>query len=152
MAFNIVLVHPQIPTNTGNIGRICVGTNCTLHLIEPLGFEITDKQLRRAGLDYWKHLEWKRYPDLDSFFAQNPGGRNWFFSSNVEQSIWDCEFQENDFLFFGREADGLSPEILDTFAERTVSIPLYSPNIRSLNLANAVAVSIFEGLRQLKKA
>lgn len=149
MAFNVVLVTPQIPNNTGNIGRLCVGTNCTLHLIEPLGFHITDKHLRRAGLDYWPHLKLQRHIDWDAFIESVEGGKLWFFSSNVEHSIWDVEFQENDYLIFGREADGLPEDLLKQYASQSVKIPQYSEHIRSLNLSNAVAISVYEGLRQL---
>jgi tRNA (cytidine/uridine-2'-O-)-methyltransferase len=148
MPFNIVLVYPQIPNNTGNIGRLCVATNSTLHLIKPLGFELTEKKLRRAGLDYWQHLKYICYENLDDFFQKNSKGNFLFFSSHSKTVYWDHQYQENDFLVFGREEDGLPEDLLKKQVENTLSIPMYSEKVRSLNLANSVSIVLYEAIRQ----
>ena len=148
MSLNIVLVHPQLPNNTGNIGRLCVATNSTLHLVDPLGFELTDKKVKRAGLDYWPHLTYRRYQSFEAF-EQAKGGENLvFFSSNVERPYWDYGYQENDFLVFGCEESGLPADIIEANQERCLTIPLYNNKVRSLNLANSVAIVLFEAMRQ----
>lgn len=146
---NIVLVEPEIPNNTGNVGRTCVGTNSMLHLVGKLGFEITDKQLRRAGLDYWKFLNWQHHSTWEDWWKHVPDpSRVFFFSKKTTQSIFDLKFQQGDWLVFGKETKGLDEKIIEQYRDQAVLIPMYGP-IRSLNLANAVAVSIFEALRQL---
>lgn len=145
---NIVLVEPEIPNNTGNIGRLCVGTENRLHLIHPFGFEITDKNLKRSGLDYWVHLDWKQYQNIAEWRNQIPDvSRVFLFSSHAEQSYLDADFQDGDWLVFGKESVGLSTEMLVEF-QNHLSIPI-SPLVRSYNLANAVAFVIGEAKRQL---
>jgi len=146
--FNIVLLTPQIPNNTGNIGRLCVATNAILHLIEPLGFELSDKYLKRAGLDYWQHLEYYTYPSLEGFYAKHPDSNITYFSAKAENSFWDHTFHKNHFLFFGREADGLPVELRENLPKDClVKIP-FTGKVRSFNLANAVSIALFEAIRQ----
>ncbi len=145
---NIVLVYPEIPNNTGNIGRLCVGTESKLHLIHPFGFEITDKNLKRSGLDYWVHLNWSQYTNLEEWIAVIPDlSRVFLFSSKTEKSYLQNEFQDGDWLVFGRESVGLSEEILSRFKNH-LTIPI-SPLVRSYNLANAVSFAIGEAKRQI---
>lgn len=148
--FNIVLVEPEIPQNTGNIGRTCVATNSALHLIEPMSFEISDKHLKRAGLDYWPHLNWQTYKDYASWFdgIKNPK-RVFYFSTKAKKSYTDIQYQEGDFLVFGKETKGLDPLIIQRNENQAVFIPLLGP-ARSLNLATSVAVAAYELIRQLK--
>ncbi len=145
---NIVLVYPEIPNNTGNIGRLCLGTNCRLHLIHPLGFEITDKQLKRSGLDYWPQLKVKEYADFEEWKAVVPDvNRVFLFSARAKQSFLKPNYEEGDWLVFGQESKGLPDHILDQFSEH-ISIPT-TDKIRSFNIANAVSFAIGEGLRQI---
>ena len=148
MPFNIALAYQKIPNNTGNIGRLCVATNSTLHLIKPLGFELTEKRLRRAGLDYWQHLKYICYENLDDFFQKNSKGNFLFFSSHSKTVYWDHQYRENDFLVFGREEDGLPEDLLKNQVKNTLSIPMYSEKVRSLNLANSVSIVLYEAIRQ----
>ena len=150
MPLNIVLLNPEIPNNTGNIGRVCLASGSKLHLIKPLGFEINDKRLKRAGVDYWQHLEVIYYDDFDDFLSKNPKGKLYFFSSHAAKTVWDLKFDQNDFLIFGKESVGLPESITDLYRDNCYKIPLYSPKIRSLNLANAVSIVVYEGLRQLE--
>jgi tRNA (cytidine/uridine-2'-O-)-methyltransferase len=146
---NIVLVEPEIPNNTGNIGRLCVGTESRLHLIHPFGFKITDTSVKRAGMDYWVHLDWHQYQNVDEWLQQVPDrNRIFLFSSNSSKSYLDNEFRDGDWLVFGKESVGLSEEILDTFPNH-LTIPI-SPLARSFNLANAVAFALGEAKRQLR--
>ena len=146
---NIVLVEPEIPNNTGNIGRLCVGTESRLHLIHPFGFVINDKNLKRSGLDYWVHLDWKEYQNVEEWKAQIPDqSRVFLMSSHAEKSYLDTEFQDGDWLVFGKESVGLSPEFLSQFSNH-LSIPI-SPLVRSFNLANACAFVIGEAKRQIR--
>ena len=145
---NIVLVEPEIPNNTGNIGRLCVGTESRLHLIKPYGFEITDKNLKRSGLDYWVHLDWHEYNNVEEWIAQIPNkSRVFLMSSHASKSIYDVEYQDGDWLVFGKESVGLSQEVLGQF-ENHLKIPM-SNLIRSYNIANSVAFVIGEAKRQL---
>lgn len=145
---NIVLVEPEIPNNTGNIGRLCVGTENRLHLIKPYGFEITDKNLKRSGLDYWVHLDWKEYDNVAQWVAQlSDKSRVFLMSSHAEKSIYEADFQDEDWLVFGKESVGLSKEVLDQF-ENHLTIPM-SNLIRSYNIANSVAFVVGEAKRQL---
>jgi tRNA (cytidine/uridine-2'-O-)-methyltransferase len=145
---NIVLIEPEIPNNTGNIGRLCVGTQCRLHLVHPLGFEITDKNLKRSGLDYWVHLDWHQYDNVTQWISQLPDkSRVFLMSSHATSSIYEAQFQDNDWLVFGKESVGLSPEVLAQF-ENHLTIPM-SPLIRSYNIANSVAFVVGEAKRQL---
>jgi len=145
---NIVLVTPEIPNNTGNIGRLCVGTGNKLHLIKPYGFEITDKNLKRSGLDYWVHLDWKEYNNVEEWIAQIPDqSRVFLFSSKAEKSYYETQFQEGDWLVFGKESIGLGDDVLNTF-DNHLTIPM-SDKIRSYNIANSVAFVVGEARRQL---
>ena len=148
--FHIVLVNPEIPQNTGSIGRLCVSTDTTLHLVHPLGFEITDAHLRRAGLDYWEQLAPRQYPDWEAFLAQNPGLRLWFFTTKAERRHTEAEWRDGDALVFGRETAGLQPELLERYPGRLVRIPMPGRFHRSLNLAQAAAVGLYEALRQTR--
>lgn len=145
---NIVLVEPEIPNNTGNIGRLCVGTGNRLHLIHPFGFEINDKNLKRSGLDYWVHLDWNQYQNTQEWIAQIPDkSRVFLMSSHAEKSYYEANFQEGDWLVFGKESVGLSKEILNVF-ENHLTIPM-SDKIRSYNIANSVAFVVGEARRQI---
>lgn len=145
---NIVLVEPEIPNNTGNIGRLCVGTESRLHLIHPFGFKITDTAVKRAGLDYWIHLDRTEYRNINEWIAQIPDkSRVFLFSSHAEKTYYENDFQDGDWLVFGKESVGLSTEVLKQF-ENHLTIPI-SPLVRSYNLANSVAFAIGEAKRQL---
>jgi len=150
MSLNIVLIQPEIPNNTGNIGRLALATGSTLHLVKPLGFEIDDTRLKRAGLDYWQHLEVMYYDDIDSFLELNKNADFIFLSSHGTKAHWDIPFKDNMFLVFGKESVGLPKSILDTNRDSLYKIPLYSKHIRSLNLANAVSIVVYEGLKALR--
>ncbi|MFD1063301.1 tRNA (cytidine(34)-2'-O)-methyltransferase [Winogradskyella litorisediminis] len=149
MALNIVLIEPEIPNNTGNIGRLALATGSRLHLVKPFGFEIDDKRLKRAGLDYWQHLEVIYYDNVDTFFKINHNKNMAFLSSHGTKHHWAIDFEDDMFLVFGKESVGLSKEITEKHADQLFKIPMYSDNIRSLNLANAVSIIVYEGLRQL---
>ena len=145
---NIVLVEPEIPNNTGNIGRLCVGTESRLHLIHPFGFVINDKNLKRSGLDYWVHLDVTEYQNLAEWKAQIPDlSRVFLMSSHASKSYLETDFQEGDWLVFGKESKGLSQEVLEQFKNH-LTIPM-SPLIRSFNVANSVAFVIGEAKRQI---
>ncbi|AWG23085.1 tRNA (uridine(34)/cytosine(34)/5-carboxymethylaminomethyluridine(34)-2'-O)-methyltransferase TrmL [Flavobacterium faecale] len=145
---NIVLVEPEIPNNTGNIGRLCVGTESRLHLVHPFGFVINDKNLKRSGLDYWVHLDVTEYNTVADWKAQIPDlSRVFLMSSHAEKSYLDIEFQDGDWLVFGKESKGLSADVLAQF-ENHLTIPM-SKNIRSFNIANSVAFVIGEAKRQI---
>jgi tRNA (cytidine/uridine-2'-O-)-methyltransferase len=148
---DVVLVAPEIPQNTGSIGRLCVATDSPLHLIDPLGFTIDDRHLRRAGLDYWPHLRWSRHASWDAFLAARRPGRLLCFAARTSRSYTTVRFREDDFLVFGCESRGLPPSIREAHADATFGIPLASEHVRSLNLATAVAVVVYEGLRQQGK-
>lgn len=150
MPFNIVLIEPEIPNNTGNIGRLALATGSNLHLVKPFGFELDDKRLKRAGLDYWQHLSLTLYESVDDFFFAHKNKNMVFFSSHGEKDHWSIEFSDNMFLIFGKESVGLSHEIIELQPERVYKIPLYSQHIRSLNLANAVGIVLYEGLKRIK--
>jgi tRNA (cytidine/uridine-2'-O-)-methyltransferase len=145
---NIVLIEPEIPNNTGNIGRLCVGTGNRLHLIHPFGFEITDKNLKRSGLDYWVHLDWFQYQNVAEWMAQIPDkSRVFLFSSHASKSYYEADFQDGDWLVFGKESVGLSQEVLSLFYNH-LTIPM-SNKIRSYNIANSVAFVVGEARRQI---
>lgn len=153
----IVLVHPQIPPNTGNVARSCAATGCELHLVEPLGFEISDRQLRRAGLDYWPLVDLHRHSCLEAFLAERHrrGGRMLALSARARAVYSDFSFEHDDWLLFGRESDGL-PEAVQQQADHCLTIPMRGPSatgvavVRSLNLSVSVGVVLFEALRQLR--
>jgi tRNA (cytidine/uridine-2'-O-)-methyltransferase len=145
---NIVLVEPEIPNNTGNIGRLCVGTESKLHLIHPFGFEINDKNLKRSGLDYWVHLDVTEYQNIEEWMLQiKDKSRVFLMSSHAKKSIYDTQFQEGDWLVFGKESVGLSQEVLALF-DNHLTIPM-SSLIRSYNIANSVAFVVGEAKRQI---
>ena len=144
---NVVLLEPEIPENTGNIGRTCVATGTRLHLIEPLGFRLDERHLRRAGLDYWKDLDVRVYENFAAFCKENPGARLVPASTKGRVNYSDFSFRPDDYLLFGKESAGLPEELLLRHPEETVRIPML-PEIRSLNLSNSVAVVLYEALRQ----
>ena len=146
--FNIVLVEPEIPQNTGNIVRTCHATGCKLHLVRPLGFEVTDRYLKRAGLDYWDEVEIFYYDSFDEILQKFPSARFWFFTTKGLKRHCDAQFSRDDFLVFGKETKGLPEELLKAHKEQCLRIPMLK-DTRSLNLSNSVAVAVFEGLRQL---
>ncbi|MBP0903757.1 tRNA (cytidine(34)-2'-O)-methyltransferase [Mariniflexile gromovii] len=149
MPLNIVLIEPEIPNNTGNIGRLALASGSTLHLVKPFGFEIDDTRLKRAGLDYWKHVSIIYYDNIDEFFNKNKDANMVFLSSHGTKNHWDIPFEDNQFLVFGKESVGLPKSIIEKHADRLFKIPLYSEHVRSLNLANAVAIVVYEGLKHL---
>jgi tRNA (cytidine/uridine-2'-O-)-methyltransferase len=146
---NIVLYEPEIPQNTGNIARMCVSNDLTLHLIKPLGFEISDKYLKRSALDYWEFLDLKVYENWQDFLDKNPEANYWLLTTKSKKSYWDIEFKENDFLVFGPETRGLPESLLNEQAERAITVPMKSKNARSLNLASTTQTVFYEAFRQL---
>ncbi len=145
--FNVVLIEPEIPPNTGNIGRLCLATGSTLHLVKPLGFSIDNRELKRAGLDYWKEVDvqlWNSFGDLQR--AQKPDARLFFLTTKSDRAYHDVSFRPGDFLVFGRETKGLSEALLAAYANQLLTIPMRGT--RSLNLATAVAIVLFEAVRQ----
>ena len=145
--FNIVLVEPEIPQNTGNIVRTCAATGCTLHLVKPLGFEVSDKYLKRAGPDYWQYVDikyWENFEELKNAF---PDGRFFYFTTKARHCYADMNYSEGDFLVFGKETKGLPESLLKANPESCVRIPMMG-ELRSLNLSNSVAIAVYEGLRQ----
>ena len=146
---NIVLVEPEIPQNCGNIARTCAATGCRLHLIRPLGFDISEKAVKRAGLDYWHLVEVRDYENLDEFFTRNRVERMWCLSTKAPRCYSEADYRDGDYLFFGKETKGLPEDFLEANRESCVRIPMRS-EARSLNLSNAVAITVFEALRQLE--
>ena len=145
---NIVLVEPEIPQNCGNIARTCAATGARLHLIRPLGFDISEKAVRRAGLDYWSQVTVRDYENLDDFFAKNNVEQMWCLSTKAPRCYTEAQFSDNCYLFFGKETKGLPEAFLDEHYDSCVRIPML-PDTRSLNLSNAVAITVYEALRQL---
>lgn len=146
---NVVLVEPEIPPNTGNIARLCAATRTRLHLIEPFGFQLDDRRLKRAGMDYWEHVEWFRWGNWAVFHAAlPPGARLWFIESKGGRHYAEVEYQPEDYLVFGRETAGLPRQILEAHPAQWLRIPMFHPRARSLNLSNCVALVLFEALRQ----
>ena len=150
MGFNIVLVEPEIPMNTGNIGRLSLASGSVLHLVKPFGFELNDKRLKRAGLDYWKHITVNIYGNIEDFFLKNKGSNMVYLSSLATKNYTSIEFQDNMFFLFGKESVGLSKEITKKNLDKLYKIPILSKHVRSLNLANAVSIVVYEGLRRFK--
>lgn len=147
--FNIVLYEPEIPSNTGNIGRTCVGMNSHLHLIEPLGFELSEKRVRRAGLDYWQYLTLKTYNCFEDFLASVPNQKRiYFFSTKGKKTLYEQNFCEGDYFVFGKETKGLPQELLEKFSNQVVTVP-FPGRVRSFNLSNTVSMAFTEGMRQL---
>jgi len=146
---NIVLVEPEIPPNTGNVARLCAATKTTLHLIEPFGFKLDDAQLKRAGMDYWRHVEWRRWPDWKTFEKKLPAkARLWFIESGGPRIYSDVKFAADDYLVLGRETAGLPRQLLEANRDHWLRIPMFNPAARSLNLSNCAALVLFEALRQ----
>lgn len=146
---NIVLFEPEIPPNTGSVGRLCVATQSPLHLIQPLGFALDDKHLKRAGLDYWAHVDLRIHNSWQDFVNLHGTTRLHYFSKKAEKSYITARFRDDDFLVFGPETRGLPQTLLDANESRCYLIPMMSPIVRSLNLANAVSIVLYESLRQL---
>lgn len=144
---HIVLHQPEIPANTGNIGRTCLATNTPLHLIEPLGFSLNEKALKRAGLDYWPKLDVTKYVDYNDFINKNSGATIWMATTKARRTYADVEFGPDDFIMFGKESAGIPEDILVQNEEHCIRIPM-GANIRSLNLSNSVAIVLYEALRQ----
>jgi len=149
MPLNIVLFEPEIPNNTGNIGRLALASGSNLHLVKPFGFELDDKRLKRAGLDYWPHISLFIYENIEEFYEMHKGKNVVYFSSNGEKSHWSIEYKDDIFLIFGKESVGLSKAVLNDNLDKLYTIPLFSPHIRSLNLANAVSIVVYEGLKHI---
>ena len=145
--FHIVLHEPEIPANTGNIGRTCVAAGASLHLIEPLGFRLNEKMIRRAGMDYWDQLDVTRYVDYEDFMAQHPGAKIYYASTKASRNYTDVSFEDDCYIMFGKESAGIPEEILRENDATAIRIPM-SPDIRSLNLGNSVAIVLYEALRQ----
>jgi tRNA (cytidine/uridine-2'-O-)-methyltransferase len=146
---NVVLLEPEIPPNTGNVARLCAATHSTLHLIEPFGFKLDDTALKRAGMDYWQHVRWQRWASWQAFQqALAPSSRLWLIESNGPRRYNEAAFAPDDYLVFGRETAGLPDSLLEENRERWLRIPMLNPDARSLNLANCVALVLFEALRQ----
>jgi tRNA (cytidine/uridine-2'-O-)-methyltransferase len=146
---NVVLVEPEIPPNTGNVARLCAATGTVLHLIEPLGFKLEDKQLIRAGLDYWQRLAWHRWPNWAAFQKElPPAARLWLIESNGPRNYGAVTYQPGDYLVFGRETAGLPKAILEHYREGWLRVPMFDAQVRSLNLSNCVALVLYEALRQ----
>jgi tRNA (cytidine/uridine-2'-O-)-methyltransferase len=150
--FNVVLVEPEIPPNTGNIGRLCLATGSTLHLIEPLGFSLDEKAVRRAGLDYWDRVNvvrWRDWPAFDA--ARDLSAGIWYLTTKSRKAYWECSFRKGDYLVFGRETRGLPESLLNAHPERCLTIPM-KPETRSLNLATSVGIVLYEAVRQCSQA
>lgn len=144
---NVVLLEPEMPANTGNIGRTCVATDTKLHLIEPMGFQINDKMLKRAGLDYWPHLDVTVYTCFEDFLEKNPGAKLYMATTKGNHVYTDVKYDPDAYLMFGKESAGIPEEILQKYPDTAVRIPMWG-DIRSLNLSNSVAVVLYEALRQ----
>lgn len=147
MSFNVVLIEPEIPNNTGNIGRLCLASGCKLHLVKPFGFEITDARLKRAGLDYWEHLNPIYYDSLDDFLERNTYAKFALLSAKAKKSYLEIPFEKDLFLLFGKESAGLPEELTKEYSNELYKIPIHSERIRSLNLGNSVGIVVYEGLR-----
>jgi tRNA (cytidine/uridine-2'-O-)-methyltransferase len=148
---HVVLVHPEIHWNTGNAGRTCLAAGATLHLVEPLGFSLDERQVKRAGLDYWEHVDVRLWPSWDAFERELPTlGAAWFFSTRATRTLWDAPLGATDdvVLVFGRETTGLPDDVLARYEDRLVAMPMSSPIVRSLNLSTCVGIATYETLRQ----
>ena len=155
VSIHVVLVHPEIHWNTGNAGRSCLAAGATLHLIEPLGFSLDERQVRRAGLDYWQHVDLRTWPGWSEFETALPLlGEPYFFSTKAEISMWDAPLAaaSDVVLIFGRETGGLPPDVLDRYRDRLVFLPILSPQVRSLNLSTCVGIALYEVLRQRRNS
>jgi tRNA (cytidine/uridine-2'-O-)-methyltransferase len=151
MGIHVVLVHPEIHWNTGNAGRTCLAAGATLHLVEPLGFSLDERQVKRAGLDYWEHVDLRMWPSWDVFERELPAlGEAWFFTTKASRMLWDVPLGASDdvVLVFGRETTGLPAGLRAHYGERLVAMPIVSPAVRSLNLSTSVGIATYEALRQ----
>ena len=149
-SFNVVLVEPEIPPNTGSVGRLCLAAGARLHLVGPLGFSLDDKTVRRAGLDYWQHVDCREWESLDVLLHALPvGGRAFFLSTKASRAHWDVKFERGDWLFFGCETRGLPESLLEQNRPSMLRVPMRQGSSRSLNLATSVAIVLYEGLRQI---
>ncbi len=149
MPFNIVLIEPEIPNNTGNIGRLALASGSNLHLVKPFGFEIDDKRLKRAGLDYWPHIALYIYDSIEDFYKKHNNKNLVYLSSHGTKDHWSIEYEDDMFFVFGKESVGLPDSITKNNIDKLYRIPLYSPHVRSLNLANAVSITVYEGLKHI---
>ena len=148
--FNVVLVEPEIPPNTGNVGRLCLATQSTLHLIKPFGFTLDNRQLKRAGLDYWEDVDVQTWKSFEEFqCAQRPDARYFFLTTKTDRAYYDVDFKQGDFLVFGRETKGLPEKLLEANLGNCLTIPMHGT--RSLNLATAVGIVLFEAVRQQRR-
>jgi tRNA (cytidine/uridine-2'-O-)-methyltransferase len=145
---HIVLVEPEIPPNTGNISRLCAGSNTTLHLIKPLGFKIDDYHLRRAGLDYWEHVDMQVWESYAEFDAATQDARKWYFTTKTGKLYTEAKFAKDDYLIFGKETKGLPEDLLKKHWDNALTIPINKEHVRSINLSNSVAIALYEALRQ----
>jgi tRNA (cytidine/uridine-2'-O-)-methyltransferase len=155
VAIHIALVNPEIHWNTGNAGRTCLATGATLHLIEPLGFSLDDREVKRAGLDYWEHIDLRVWPGWDAFEKELPTlGEPYFFSTKASRLVWDAPLGASSdvVLIFGRETSGLPAELYERYHDRFVTMPILSPRVRSLNLSTSVGIAVYEVLRQRRSA
>jgi len=150
MGFNIVLVEPEIHTNTGNIGRLSLASGSHLHLVKPFGFEITDSRLKRAGLDYWKHISLHIYENLDEFLNTHQDKKMAYFSSRASNSYTSIEYEDEMFFVFGKESVGLPESLISKNSQKLYKIPIFSSHVRSLNLANAVSIIVYDGIRSIQ--
>ena len=151
MGFNVVLIEPEIPMNTGNIGRLSLASGSVLHLVKPFGFELDDSRLKRAGLDYWKHISVNIYENMDEFFSINNDKNMVYLSSSGEMNYCSIDYKDDMFLIFGKESVGLPKNIIAENSDKLYKIPIYSNHVRSLNLANAVSIVVYDGLRNINK-
>ena len=147
---NVVLVEPEIPPNTGNVARLCAATGSTLHLIGPLGFRLDDRELKRAGMDYWEHVTWKYWKSWDEFSP--PNARLWLVENKTDRLYTDVKYRPDDYLVFGRETAGLPATLLETYRDSVIAIPQFNSKARSLNLSNCVAIVLYEAIRQITSA
>lgn len=148
--FTIALIEPKIPPNTGNVARLAAATQCRLDVVGEIGFTITEKSLRRAGLDYWEFVDFHRHEDLTSYLDSLDPKRIHLLTTKAEKPYFQADFQEGDVLLFGSETQGLPPQVLERWPERCLTIPMESPDVRSLNLSNSVSIVLYEALRQTR--
>ncbi len=148
---HVALWEPEIPPNTGNIARLCAATGTRLHLVGRLGFHIDDRSLRRAGLDYWKHVDWCRHSSFEAFRASLPAATMYYFSAHARRRYTQPRYTDEDCLIFGSESRGLPPSLVGSDPERALTIPMPSGRVRSLNLATAVGIALYEALRQIER-
>jgi tRNA (cytidine/uridine-2'-O-)-methyltransferase len=147
---NVVLVEPEIPPNTGNVARLCAATGATLHLVGPLGFRLDDKALKRAGMDYWEHVTWRYWNSLEELRQSDSTARYYYVTTKSKRPYTEPRYRWGDYLVFGRETAGLPRPLLEANAGQTITIPMFHPEARSLNLATAVAIVLYEAVRQVK--